>query len=154
MASRDSEVLVTTIRNTTAMIDTGTESGILALSILGASQAKALAPVNKKVGVGGQLRNSIQYITGTGKKGGKNDSPGDQSDGSLAVSLRRYEAAIGATANYATYVEFGTRFQAPQVYLRSSLALMAGVSANIITAKMNAEFAKGPLRYGQKRTRF
>lgn len=144
-----SEVTFTTIRNKDRLIDTGNEQAILALAIAGTSQAKLLAPVDK-----GQLRNSIQWITGTGQSGGENDSSGEVSRRSLTARLRRYEAAIGATANYAIYVEFGTRFQSPQVYLRSSLAILAGVAAEVVRQKMDEEWKKGPLKYGQERVKF
>lgn len=152
--AKDTEVIVQTIKNVSKLVNTGNENSLLTLSVLGASQAKTLAPVNKKVGVGGQLRNSIQYVTGTGKSGGLNDNPGDSASGSLSVSLRRYEAAIGATALYAPYQEFGTRYIPPQPFLRPSMALIAGESAKVVKAKMDYEFAKGPLKYGQSRVKF
>jgi len=150
----DSFVELRTIKNIDKLIDTGNENAILSMAIAGTAQAKLFAPVNKQVGIGGQLRNSIQYITGTGKKDGLNDSGGDKATGQLTESLRRYEAAIGATAEYATYVEYGTRFMAPQVYLRSSMAILAGDSVDLIRNKMNQEFAKGALKYGQSRVKF
>jgi hypothetical protein len=150
----ESSVVFETIKNITNMIDTGTEKGVLTLAIRGASQAKLLAPVNKIKGIGGQLQNSIQYVTGTGFKGGLNDSPGDNADKTLTEPLKSNEAAIGATADYAGYVEYGTRNQAPQVYMRSSLALIAGVAPSVVKEKMDAEFKLGKLKYGQTRTKF
>ena len=143
------EVVFTGIRDMSRLLNVGTEQAVLTLAIAGATQAKRFAPVDK-----GQLRNSIQWVTGTGQAGGQNDSSGSTAGGKLSAQLRRYEAAVGATASYAIYVEFGTRFQSPQVYLRSSLALLAGVTAKIVKEKMDKEFKLGPLKYGQERVKF
>lgn len=143
------EIVFTSIRDMSKLVNVGNENAILALALSGTSQAKLLAPVKD-----GLLRNSIQYIAGTGKRGGLNDSGGDIATTSLSARLRRWEAAIGATAEYAVYVEFGTRFQSPQVYLRSSLAILAGVATSVVKEKMDEEFKLGPLKYGQERTKF
>jgi len=144
-----SKVVFTKIRNMSKLLDVGTGNAVLALGIAGAGYAKLLAPVKD-----GMLRNSIQYITGTGKTGGLNDSEGDTASGILSAALRRYESAVGASASYATYVEYGTRFQAPQVFLRASLLLLAGVAASVVKKKMDDEFEMGVLKYGQQRTEF
>ena len=153
---KDSEVIVTTIKNVTQMINTGNENAILAMAIRGTTEAKLAAAKDK-----GELANSVQYVTGKGFSGGFNDQSGglrsDQhqtADEKLTVSLKSDEAAIGATSKHAPWLEFGTRYQAPQVFLRSSLALIAGESVELVKAKMKYEFAKGPLKYGQSRVKF
>ena len=147
--ANNSFVIVETIRNISKMVNVGTEKGILALAITGVSQAKALAPVDN-----GQLRNSLQYVTGTGLSGGLNDSPGDKAPSKLIEQVRRFEAAIGSNVEYAPYVEFGTRYQAPQVYLRASLAILRGDAPKLVKAKMDYEFKKGKLVYGKARVKF
>jgi hypothetical protein len=149
----ESSVVFETIKNITNMIDTGTEKGVLTLAIRGASQAKLLAPINKIKGIGGQLRNSIQYVTGTGFKGGLNDDIGDKAEKTLTEPLKSNEAAIGATVDYAVYVEYGTRNQAPQVYMRSSLALIAGEAPDVVKEKMDAEIKIWETKYGKTRTK-
>ena len=151
--AKDSRVIVTTIQNTSKMVATGTEQGILALSIEGSSQAKVLANFSQGYQTG-RTRNSIQFQTGAGRSGGFNDGDGENAGRRLEIGIRPFEAVVGATTDYATYVEFGTRNMAPQPFLRPSLALLAGQTPKIVAAKMTYEFNKGALKYGQKRVTF
>ena len=143
---KDSEVIVETVKNVSKMIDTGNQNAILALAIRGASEAKLAAPKDTVL-----LANSIQYITGTGHKGGLNDQSGDKAEGLLSVSLRKYEAAIGATALYAPYQEFGTRYQHPQLFLRPSLQSIAGKTNEVVQDWMEKELKAWEFKYGKER---
>jgi len=149
----DSEVVVSTIKNITKLIETGDKESLLSLAIRGASQAKLLANFSKGYQTG-QTKNSIQVLTGYDARYGMNDSGGLAAEKELAVPLKKNEAAVGATTAHAIYPEFGTRKQAPQPYLRPSMALVAGEAERVVEAKMKYEFAKGPLKYGQSRVKF
>lgn len=149
----DSEVIVSTIKNVSKLIETGDKESLLSLAIRGASQAKLLANFSKGYQTG-QTKNSIQVLTGYGFRSGLNDSGGKPAEKEIDVPLRKNEAAVGATTAHAIYPEFGTRKQAPEPYLRPSLALVAGEAEAVIAAKMKYEFAKGPLKYGQSRVKF
>ncbi len=151
--AENSKVVFTSIKHTTELVNTGNENSLLALAISGASQAKLLADFSQGYQTG-QTRNSIQFETGTGKEGGFNDSEGKAAEKQLSINLKKDEAAVGATTGHASYVEFGTRKQAPQPFLRPSIALIAGQAKAVIAKKMQAEFDKGPLKYGQKRETF
>jgi HK97 gp10 family phage protein len=145
----DSEVVFTGIAQTTRMLDEGTKFALRALAIIGATQAKRLQKPDT-----GQLRNSIQWVIANGQRGGLNDSGSDSSaEGKLSTPLKG-SAFVGATADYAVYQEFGTRYIAPRPFLRPSLALLAGDTQKVVKDKMDAEFKLGPLKYGQERIKF
>ena len=100
------------------------------------SQAKPLAPVDE-----GVLRNSIQFRTSDGNSGGFNDSPGESASEKLETPPKG-TALFGATANYAIPVEFGTRNQAPQPYMRPAIAAVAGRPNTEIIKAINKDFDK------------
>ena len=62
-------------------------------------RAKALCPVET-----GKLRNSIQSILDTGQK-----------------EVGPKDVRVGSGLSYAPFVEFGTRYKAPQSFLRKAL---------------------------------
>jgi HK97 gp10 family phage protein len=146
--SDNSTVEFTGIKEISRLVAEGTNQGLQALAILGTSHAKLLAPFDL-----GQLRNSIQYRLANNRSGGLNDSQGEHADESLRTPSAG-TAVVGATANYAVYQEFGTRYIPPQPFLRPSLALLAGDTPEVVKEKMNAEFKLGPLKYGQARETF
>jgi len=88
-----------------------------------ASEAKSLAPVNKKPGLGGQLRGSISF-------GFIDDKT----------------AFASANTEYAAYVEFGTRYQAPQPYMRPAKMLAEGKSVGRIKAFLFIATAKSAIK--------
>jgi hypothetical protein len=147
-----SSVTFTGIRDISRLIKNGGDNALLTLAIGGTNYSKLLAPVAKIDG--GQLRNSVNFKVYTGEKGGLNDSSGLTADKELTETLKTGEAAVGATAEYAGWVEFGTRKMAPQSYLRAGLALIAGQSPKVVKEKMDAEFKLGKLKYGQERVKF
>lgn len=59
----------------------------------------------------GRLRGSIGYITGSGARGGGEETvQGEPKSG---------EAVIGTNVEYAAHVEYGTKFQPAQPYMRT-----------------------------------
>ncbi len=146
--ARQSEVDLELTRNFPQVSAGGVDAGNLEFCIQVVAQAKVLAPVDE-----GQLRNSTQYETSDGHKGGLNEDAGDQAQ-ALTLPLRAKEAAFGSTANYSVYQEFGTRKQSPQPYLRPAIAIVAGQDINEITRKIEAEIARGVLRAGVTRETF
>lgn len=144
-----SEVVFSTIRDKVKLVQNGNDNSILALAVAGATQSKFLAPVQE-----GQLRNGIQWVVYNGQKGGLNDSAGKKAETELVVSLKKGEAAVGGTTGHDPYVEFGTKYMAPQPHHRPSLALVAGQAPKVVKEKMDEEFKKGPLKYGQSRVKF
>jgi HK97 gp10 family phage protein len=147
----DSTVEFRSIKGISKLLKNGNDNILLTLAIAGSSQAKLLSPVAEKDG--GMLRNSINYRSSGGEKGGLNDSKGTNASNYLSEIPKDGEAFVGATAEYGGWVEFGTRKMAPQAYLRPSIALVSGQAPKVVKEKMDAEFKKGPL-YGEERIKF
>jgi HK97 gp10 family phage protein len=101
-----------------SLVDPINEKGILKGCIKLASQMKTLAPVDK-----GRLRNSIQWKTSLGE-GGINDNSGDQESEKIDESPSSEYGYAGATANYAIYVEKGTKNTHAQPFAEPSVALV------------------------------
>ncbi|GAG26929.1 unnamed protein product, partial [marine sediment metagenome] len=100
----------------------GNEMSIEEIAIAVTSQAKTLAPVNKKIGVGGQLRGSIMYKTFE-TQGGFGER-GTTEGGEIDVNPQKGEGYVGTNVNYAIYQEFGTKKMAGQPFLRPAIALL------------------------------
>jgi|GEM_PF-2001458 len=140
-----SKVSFISIRNFEPISLAGVQGGNLAFCINVVKEAKPLAPKKE-----GQLRNSIQYVTGDGKRGGENSEEGKGSPGSITTPLKPDQAAFGATALHAVFQEFGTRFLLPQPYLRPAIALAKGTDFNEVIRAINREISNGVLRAGRK----
>jgi len=69
----------------------------------------------------GRLRGSIGYKVGT--EGGLRKSGSDEA---VQGSVPKGDAAIGTNVEYAPHVEFGTKFQRPQPFMRP------GIQASIV----------------------
>jgi len=135
------------------IIDKSIDVGILETCIKITAEAKSLAPVNKQIGTGGRLRNSIMYKTNI-KDGGLNDSGGERADRPLDIQPKQLEGYIGANLEYAIYQEYGTRRMRPQPFLRpAGLIVKSGNQADVIR-KIEEETAKGVLQAGQTRETF
>ena len=126
-------------------IEEGNKRGLLQSAIYVSNQAKALAPVDL-----GQLRNSIMYKVNKSEKGGFNDSGGEQAELELTVESKEGEGYVGSNLDYATYQEFGTRYQNAQPFLRP-----AGETLNIkdLVQVYRQEMTKA-LRKGTKIIKF
>lgn len=136
-------------------IEDGTLSGLIEVAERVVSQAKSLAPVNKLPGVGGQLRNSIMYKTGSGESGGFNNGSDDQAQTEINSVSKKYEAHVGFNLLYGIYQEFGTTKMRPQPFLRPALEIeVKGGDALKVLAKIEAEKMLGALKKGQKRETF
>ncbi len=135
--------------------DLGNEKSIIEIANNVVAQAKALAPVNKQVGVGGQLRNSLMYKTSL-KEGGFNIGGGGESAPEKIISQpTKGEGYVGTNLEYSIYQEFGTRYMAPQPFLRPAIAVAANPSkSRQILKKIEAEEMLGALKEGQKRIKF
>ncbi len=131
----------------------GNEATLEAVAALVTAQAKVLAPVNKQPGMGGQLRNSIMWKTNR-DSGGFNDGSGDVAQEEISVLPKPDEAYVGVNLNYAIYQEFGTRYMAPNPYLRPAIAIILGGKAKNIMKRINEERMRGALKEGQKRETF
>ena len=124
-------------------INDGTSAIILDSVIRVANQAKSLAPVDL-----GLLKNSIMW-----KVHGNNSSPGEAP--SISVSPKKDEGFVGSAVVYSIYQEFGTRWMAPQPFLRPAIALeMKGQDNAEVIAKILREKMNGALKEGQKRVKF
>ena len=95
----------------------GAKEVVLKAAIKAQAQAKALVPVDT-----GSLRGSVSYKTF------------DKKDGNLSVSPKKNEAYVGSNVGYAKYVEYGTRTQAAQPFLRPSLLILKKVDVEMITS--------------------
>jgi len=144
---------ITTYSGTKKALTEGIQGGMLYACIEIIKEAKSLAPVNKQIGVGGRLRNSLMYRTAI-KEGGFNNSSGDKAEEQIDVSPKELEAYVGSNLDYATYQEFGTRKMSPQPYLRPAIALVMGKDKNEIARKIKEETERGPIKQGQKRETF
>ena len=95
----------------------GTLKGMIEVAIRVTSQAKLLAPVNKKVGLGGQLRNSIMWKS-YNKTGGITEGQ------KLSENVTKDEVIVGSATEYAVYQEYGTRKMSAQPYLRPAVDIV------------------------------
>lgn len=127
------------------LINRSVTATIEELAIEASSNAKALCPVD-----GGQLRNSIQYkITKPSGKvieAGLNDSPGANAAPTSLVPEKN-KGILVATAPYAPYVEYGTRFQRPQSFMRAALDLSAGYNKKDVIKAINKEAKEWELKH-------
>jgi len=126
------------------IIDKSIDVGILETCIKITAEAKSLAPVNKQIGIGGRLRNSIMYRT-TLKEGGLNDSGGDRADGPLNIQPKKLEGYVGANLEYAIYQEYGTRKMSPQPFLRPAGLLVKSKNINDVIKRIKEETERGVL---------
>ncbi len=87
------------------------ENGNLELVIRVSAAAKALSPVDT-----GNLRGSLMWKV-PGKTGGHEEGP------QVVEEPSKKDGLVGSAVDYAAYVEFGTRKQAAQPYLRPAVTL-------------------------------
>jgi hypothetical protein len=101
-----------------SLIDPINEKGILKGCIKLASQMKALCPVDK-----GRLRNSGQWKTTLGE-GGMNDHGGEQESERIDETPSSESGFAGMTADYAIYVNNGTKNTHAQPFAEPSVDLV------------------------------
>ena len=137
------------VKNLDEIIQTATYSGgVLETCIQIATQAKVLAPVKD-----GRLRNSIMYRTKF-QEGMFNDSGGLSAPKKLDSQPKDNEGYVGSNLEYAVYQEFGTRYMAPQPYLRPAGLIVKGTGAGEVIKRIKEETERGVLRAGMKRETF
>ncbi|MCP3683116.1 MAG: hypothetical protein GY861_10535 [bacterium] len=123
------------------VLDKATIESTLEVAINAAAQAKALAPVDK-----GRGRNSIMWKTKT-EEGGLNDSAGEKAPYKVdEIPRSDKEAIVGFNLLYMIYQELGTKYMAPQPFLRPSMAIMRGAKTADIIKKINEENLRGNLK--------
>ncbi len=134
------------------VLDKATIESTLEVAIEAAANAKTHCPVAEEKG--GRLRNSIMWKTKT-NEGGLNDEDGSTAPYKVDENPRSdKEAIVGFNLNYGIYQEFGTRYMAPQPFLRPSMALARGAKTADIIKKINEENLRGKLKKGQTRETF
>lgn len=112
----------------------GDFQGVMKTAVLMATAAKRSAPRDS-----GRLRNSIMYTAnradGYAEEGGFNTGSGEQATSDEKLDRRalgggflRATAWVGTNVFYAPYVEYGTRRQQPQPYLRPALDVVRNPS--------------------------
>ena len=116
-------------------IDLGTEKGLIKAAIMVQAQAKALADFSQGYQTG-RTRASISYKTTTA------------SDGDLRVSPKDKEAYVGTNVDYAPHIEFGTRKQAAQPFLRPAVGVLGGGQNKVV--KIMNDAMKQSLSKGKK----
>lgn len=131
--------------------DMGMNAGILESCIKVTANAKSLAPVAQING--GRLRNSIMYKM-QDKKGGFNDSDGEKADKEITPEPQKLEGYVGSNLEYAVYQEFGTRYMAPQPFLRPALLFIQKGNLQDVIKRIKEETERGILKEGQKRETF
>ncbi len=108
--------------NPVEAVKTATDKTNLEMGMRVMGQAKLLAPVNKKIGEGGRLRNSISVTSRHAEHKGFNDSPGDRADNKLSTQgLTEGDVYVGCNLDYAVHQEYGTMRMAAQPFLRPSV---------------------------------
>ncbi len=103
--------------------DEAVEKTIEIACIKAMNRAAALSPVDS-----GLLRNSIGYKTNTSQS----------SDGKLSISPKKHEGYVGTNVEYARYVEYGTRRQVAQPFLRPAIKALSNRDVDIIKAIQTA----------------
>lgn len=79
----------------------------------------------------GRLKGSIGYITGSGARGGGEETvQGNPASG---------EAVIGTNVEYAAHVEYGTKFQPAQSYMRTGFDASRKSVDDIFKRRLKAE---------------
>lgn len=139
------------VKNLDDILQQGTNVGVLETCIRIATEAKLLAPVAKENG--GRLRNSIMYKTKF-QEGMLNDSGGLSAPKKLDSQPKENEGYVGTNLEYAVYQEFGTRYMAPQPYLRPAGLIVKGTGAGEVIKRIKEETERGVLRAGMKRETF
>lgn len=137
-----------TTYNFNPAIDNAIYKGNLALCIRIVRDAKAMQ--NPKTG---RLRNAIMWKV-KALEGGFNDTSGTKADKKITVTPSKLEGYVGFNLNYGIYVEFGTRYMSPKAFMRPAIALAKGAAWEDVQSAVRKEFNLGPLKEGQKRTKF
>jgi HK97 gp10 family phage protein len=101
--------------------DEAVEKTIEIACIKAMNRAAALSPVDS-----GLLRNSISYKTS------------ESAQGDLSISPKKHEGYIGTNVEYARYVEYGTRRQVAQPFLRPAIKTLSNRDVDIIKAIQKA----------------
>lgn len=101
--------------------DEAIEKTIEIACIKAMNKASALAPVDS-----GRLRSSISYKTS------------ESSQGDLSINPKKHEGYVGTNVKYARYVEYGTRRQVAQPYLRPAIKTLSNRDVEIIKAIQTA----------------
>ena len=121
------------------------EQGNIELLVNVTAQAKALCPVDQ-----GLLRNSIMWKAPGGKKGGFNTDTREtgESNKPLSVDVEVGSGIVGTAVEYAGYVEFGTRRQSAQPYLRPAVAIevLGPKGANVLKEEAIIEMTKALMK--------
>lgn len=123
-------------------VDLGNQAALENIVVEVVNQAKILVPVNF-----GQLRNTIMGEV-------ENLEYGHDGGDKIKESPKKGEAYVGSAASYAAYQEFGTKYMAPQPYLRPAISLASGQSSQSVMNKIMIEEMLGALKEGQKRVNF
>ena len=95
----------------------GTQEGMIKVANNVTNQAKSLAPVNKKKGIGGQLRGSIMWKS-------YNKEAGHERGDKLTSKSSKDEVVVGTNVEYAAYQEYGTRNMEAQPFLRPAVDIV------------------------------
>ncbi|MCP4585641.1 HK97-gp10 family putative phage morphogenesis protein [Pseudoalteromonas sp.] len=126
------------------VLDEATIESTLQVAIEAAANAKSLCPVAEING--GRLRNSIMWKTKT-EEGGLNEDEGSKAPYKVDENPRSdKEAIVGFNLDYGIYQEFGTRYMAPQPFLRPSMAIARGANVKEIIKKVQEEKLRGTLK--------
>lgn len=128
--------------------DMGMNAGILESCIKVTANAKSLAPI-----ADGRLRNSIMWSVPQ-LKGGFNDSDGEKAEKEITPKPQKLEGYVGSNTEYSIYQEFGTRYMAPQPFLRPALLFIQKGNLQDVIKRIKEETERGILKEGQKRETF
>ena len=135
-------VEIITYKSTLNALRKGTEAGIIETCIRVTREAVEQAPVKD-----GHLKNSIMYKT-------KMSASSAQGEPELTVTPKFLEGYVGTALDYGTYQEFGTRYMAPQPFLRPAVALVYGADKDDIIDRIRKETARGSLNETKVRETF
>ena len=117
-------IKITRNMNYKKAVEEGSDRALLTAAIAVTAQAKKLSPVDF-----GQLRNSIMYKIHNGEEGGFNESGGESAEEKIASTNEKQTAFVGTNLEYGHYVEFGTKTQEAQPYLRPAGEVLRGLGA-------------------------
>ena len=128
--SKDVEVIVN--GDPTEGSEMTIDNGNLELVVRVTSQAKSLCPVDT-----GSLRRSIMWKVPERSGGLEEGEP-------VTEEVKKGSGLVGTATDYAGYVEFGTRRQPAQPYLRPAveIEILGPNGANILTETAIQEMAK------------
>jgi HK97 gp10 family phage protein len=97
----------------------------------------------------GRLRNGIMWKV-QNNSGGLNNGPGKSESNEIDVNPVKFDGYVGSATPYAIYVEFGTKYQNAQPYLRPAVFIAQSQKMGIEVKNEHIEAMRKAMGAGKK----